>query len=52
MRLLAYEGGLGAVVGVRRLLFGFVISGGSEGGFTKVDDGSFSVRGIDGGDAH
>lgn len=43
MRLLAYEGGLGAVV-VRRAGFVFVISGGKGGGFAGgVDDGIFVV---------
>lgn len=51
MRLLAYEGGLGAVV-VRRVaaVFVFVISGGRVGGFVAVADGGIFVVGDTGGE--
>ena len=54
MRLLAYEGGLGAVV-VRRAaaVFVFVINGGRVGGFAGGADGGLFVVGDTGGeDAH
>ncbi len=54
MRLLAYEGGLGAVV-VRRevVVFVFVINGGRVGGLIDcADDGTFVVGDTGGEDAH
>ncbi len=54
MRLLAYEGGLGAVV-IRRAaaVFVLVINGGRVGGFVGVADGGIFVVGDAGGeDAH
>lgn len=54
MRLLAYEGGLGAVVGRRAVAeFVVVINGGRVGGFVGgADGGLFAVGDSGGEDAH